>query len=195
MAARTELMDGNQELADGVRRPGTSRIYRRSAGLALLAATAAAVLAGCGGSTSPSVANIATASTQTTAAGTSGRGSSTSTGTRGNATGFLVEWAACMRSRGDPQQTDPTVDDHWGINVTIPLSAPESLSNEVHGGTAPCDQYLAAASSTPLHNIPHRRSDAGEDSEALCLSRQQLDVCPSAEPKRQGTGVIEHRRG
>jgi hypothetical protein len=51
-----------------------------------------------------------------------------------------------MRSHGDPSQTDPTVDNHYGINVTIPLSAPATLSDEVHGGTAPCNQYLAAAS-------------------------------------------------
>ena len=52
-----------------------------------------------------------------------------------------------MRSHGDPNQTDPTTDAHWGINITIPLSAPASLSNEVHGGTAPdATQYLAAAS-------------------------------------------------
>jgi len=50
-----------------------------------------------------------------------------------------------MRSHGDTNQTDPTVDNHYGINITIPLSAPETLSNEVHGGTAPCNQYLAEA--------------------------------------------------
>jgi hypothetical protein len=51
-----------------------------------------------------------------------------------------------MRTHGDPDQADPSVDNHWGINVTIPLGAPQALSDEVHGGTAPCNQYLAAAS-------------------------------------------------
>jgi len=45
-----------------------------------------------------------------------------------------------------PNQSDPTVDAHGGINITIPPGAPEALSNEVHGGTAPCNEYLAAAS-------------------------------------------------
>ena len=57
----------------------------------------------------------------------------------------LVEWANCMRSHGDPNQPDPTIDAHGGINIFIPGSA-ESLSNAVHNGTAPCNGYLAAAS-------------------------------------------------
>ncbi len=119
--------------------------YRGCGGLAFLAAAAVA-LAGCGGSKAPAVASIATTSTPATATGTSGGNNGTTTATVKDATGFLVEWAACMRSHGDPDQTDPTVDNHYGINITIPLSAPEALSNEVHGGTAPCSQYLGAAS-------------------------------------------------
>ena len=125
--------------------------YLRSGALAVLAAAAAIVLAGCGGgSKSPAVASVATTSTPTTATGkggSGGGGNSTSTVSKGNATGLLVEWAACMRKHGDPNQTDPSIDVHFGINVTIPLGAPQSLSGEVHGGTAPCNQYLAAASS------------------------------------------------
>jgi hypothetical protein len=119
--------------------------YRRFGALALLAAAAVA-LAGCGGSKAPSVANIATTSSPSAATGTSGSSRSATTATGKDATRLLVEWAACMRSHGDPDQTDPTVDNHYGINITIPLSAPETLSNEVHDGTAPCNQYLAAAS-------------------------------------------------
>jgi hypothetical protein len=119
-------------------------IYRRFGGPALLAGAAVA-LAGCGGSKSPSVANIAATSPSTASTEASAGGSSAPT-TGKNATGFLVEWAACMRNHGDPDQTDPTVDDHYGINISIPLSAPQELSNEVHGGTAPCNEYLAAAS-------------------------------------------------
>jgi hypothetical protein len=36
----------------------------------------------------------------------------------------------------------------------IPLSAPESLSNEVHGGTAPCNEYLVAASAAVRASHP-----------------------------------------
>lgn len=110
-------------------------ILRRSIGLALLAA-AAIVPAGCGGPSAPAVAHLTTAS----AAPPAPRASKT-----GDATGLLVEWAACMRNHGDPDQTDPSIDDHWQIDIVVPLSAPPTLSNEVHGGTAPCNEYLAAA--------------------------------------------------
>jgi hypothetical protein len=141
------LTDDTQERAISLGRRKASSLYGRSAWLALIAATLGIALAGCGGSESPSVASIAPTSTQTAVtAASSGSGGSTSAGSKGNATGYLVEWAACMRSHGDPDQTPPTVDIHYGINVTIPPGAPESLSNEVHGGTAPCNQYLADAS-------------------------------------------------
>ena len=55
-------------------------------------------------------------------------------------------WATCMRSHGDPNQPDPTIDAHGGINIFIPGSAAASLSNAVHNGTAPCNGYLATAS-------------------------------------------------
>ncbi len=59
----------------------------------------------------------------------------------------LVMWATCMRSHGDPNQPDPTIDAHGGINIFIPGSAAASLSNAVHNGTAPCKNgYLATAS-------------------------------------------------
>jgi hypothetical protein len=143
-------MKGNTERSNSAGRGDRATTCWRSGGFVLLTTVAAIVLAGCGGSKSPSVANIATTSTPTTATGRSsgnGSGSSTSTASKGKPTGLLVEWAACMRSHGDPSQVDPTVDNHWGINVIIPLSAPATLSNEVHGGTSPCNQYLAAASS------------------------------------------------
>jgi hypothetical protein len=138
--------------------------YRRPASLVLLAAVAVTALVGCGGSKAPSVANITTASTGTAATGTTGTNGAVGSNGKapeGNANGLLVEWAACMRRNGDPEQTDPTIDNHWGINIIIPLSAPEALSNEVHGGTAPCNQYLAAASNAlkAEHPAPPPPSD------------------------------------
>ena len=65
--------------------------------------------------------------------------SSANTRPKGSATGLLVEWASCMRSHGDPDQTPPTIDVHYGINITIPTGASEALSAEVHGGTARCN--------------------------------------------------------
>jgi hypothetical protein len=49
-----------------------------------------------------------------------------------------------MRSHGDPDQPDPTIDIHGGIKIYIPGMA-QALSNAVHNGIAPCNQYLAAA--------------------------------------------------
>jgi len=50
-----------------------------------------------------------------------------------------------MHSHGDPNQADPTVDAYGVINVTTPTGADPSLSNEVHAGADPCNQYIAAA--------------------------------------------------
>jgi hypothetical protein len=160
-------------------RDGATRC-RQLAGLALLAA-AAVVLAGCGGSKAPSVASIATTSTPTTATGTSGGNGSSATATGKAATGFLVEWAACMRRHGDPNQVDPTIDNHYGINITIPLSAPQTLSNEVHGSTAPCNQYLAAASNAlkAEHPAPPAPStDATGVKYAACMRAHEVPNYP-----------------
>ncbi|MGB9111485.1 MAG: hypothetical protein WCF24_02020, partial [Acidimicrobiales bacterium] len=119
--------------------------YRRSGALALAVAAISLGFAACGGtgSGSPSVASVST----TTAAPQSGNTATTvPNNKKHNAAALLVEWATCMRRHGDPNQPDPTIDAHGGINIAIPGSA-ESLSNAVHNGTAPCNGYLAAASS------------------------------------------------
>jgi hypothetical protein len=130
--------------------------------LAAIALIGAIVVAGCGGGgSSPPVANVTSTTTTTTSSpastatattsrsrtATTSTSSSATTPSKGNAGGALVEWAKCMRSHGDPSQPDPTIDAHGGINVSIPDTAgtAASLSNAVHNGTAPCNQYLAAA--------------------------------------------------
>jgi hypothetical protein len=172
----------------------TTIASRRFGGLAVLAAAAVA-LAGCGGgSKAPAVASIATTSTATTATGTSGRSGSTSAGSKGNATGFLVEWASCMRSHGDPDQTDPTVDNHYGIDITIPLSAPATLSNEVHGGTAPCNQYLADASNAlkAEHPAPPApSSDATGVKYAACMRANGVPDYPDPTGSRTNLSNID----
>jgi hypothetical protein len=164
-------------------------IHRRIGRPALLSAAAVAA-AGCGGSKAPSVAEIATTSTPTATAGTIG---SSTTTTGEDATGFLIEWAACMRSHGDPDQTDPTVDSHFGITITIPLSAPQALSNEVHGGTAPCNQYLAAASNVlkAEHPAPPAPSnDATGVKYAACMRANGVSNYPDPTGNRTNlTGI------
>jgi hypothetical protein len=115
--------------------------HRRSGTLALAVAAIALGLAACGGtgSGSPSVANVLTTTSATH------NGGSPSPVPKSDAAQSLVVWATCMRSHGDPDQPDPTIDTHGGINISMPGSA-ASLSNAVHNGTAPCNGYLAAAS-------------------------------------------------
>ena len=115
--------------------------YRRAGGLAVLVIAVALGLAACGGTGPgpPSVANVSTTTNATHS------GTPATTLPKDNAAQSLIEWANCMRSHGDPDQPDPTIDSHGGINIFIPGRA-ESLSNAVHNGTAPCNQYLAAAS-------------------------------------------------
>jgi hypothetical protein len=124
--------------------------------LAARVAAAALGLAACGGSGGPHVASLPAsnarastsgATTPATRATTSKRdNSSAPKSAKGNPTALMDEWATCMHSHGDPNQADPTVDAYGVINVTIPAGA-EDLSNAVHGGTDPCNQYVAAAQS------------------------------------------------
>ena len=123
-----------QEMRNGL------SMFGRSGGIALLVATASLALAACDApsSTGSGVASVGT---------TGSNGGTTTTLAKGDPTSLLVEWALCMRQHGDPNQTDPTVDSEGVISVIIPTDAPQSLSGEVHGGTAPCNSYLAGASS------------------------------------------------
>ena len=142
--------------------PDTKRTARMSRRRLLAGAvlTSVVLLAGCGGSSNgPGIASVSSTTTSTTssparpgAATTSrSRSATTSSSTsgavlpKGSAGESLVEWASCMRSHGDPDQPDPTIDAHGGIDVSIPGTA-AALSSEVHDGSAPCDEYLAAAS-------------------------------------------------
>ncbi len=190
-------MNGSAKRAKNAGRPDRATRYRRARRVALLAAAVAIVLAGCGGSKSPSVANIAATSTPTTAAGKSrgnGSGPSTSTASKGNPTTSLVEWAVCMRSHGDPDQTDPTVDNHYGINITLPLSAPEALSNEVHGGTAPCNQYLAEASNALKAEhpaAPAPSNDATGVKYAACMRANGVPNYPDPTGNRTNLNGID----
>lgn len=155
-------MNGNEGRSDsaggaawsthGMRRD-KRRTYGRSARLAVLVAAAAIAVPACGGSSSPSAASSATVASLPPSSG-NGNGGSTATGSRstttavpkGNATKLTDEWATCMHSHGDPNQADPTIDAYGVISITIPADA-QQLSHAVHGGTDPCNQYMAAAQS------------------------------------------------
>ena len=117
--------------------------HRRAGRLAVLAATAAAVLVACGGGhRSPQVAHLGTSTRQATSRGTTGKSSATSL-PKGNATRLVDDWATCMRSRGDPEQADPTIDANNVIHIIIPTSPPKGVMDSSVGQT--CGPYLTAA--------------------------------------------------
>jgi hypothetical protein len=118
--------------------------HRRPYGLAILVAAAAIGLTACGGSpNSPYVANLGTS---TPAGGGHGGANTTTVPKGGNATQLMDEWATCMRANGDPNETDPTIDQYGVINITIPQGVTDtSISSEAHGSSGPCSQYELAA--------------------------------------------------
>jgi len=130
-----------------------TKAYQRSGGLAALAAAAVIGLAACGGSGSPHVASLSNS-------GGNGSGSTTTTLPKGNPTQLLDEWAACMRSHGDPNQVDPTIDANKVIHITFPPGAngngPVGFGK---GSNDPCGAYLTAASTALKGGKPLPKPD------------------------------------
>lgn len=132
------------------RRKGTAK-HRRAAGLAVVAVAAAVLFAGCGGAKAPAVASLAT----TTSSRTAGSSSSGNGGVQASANPgeLLVKWAACMRSHGDSNQADPTIDAHKVIHIPWNSSVPggyDGTNKGGHGNNGPgqyCRNYLAKAQS------------------------------------------------
>jgi hypothetical protein len=106
--------------------------YRRWRGFAVVAAAVAIGLTACSGTGAPHVASLGKSSGRHVAA-------STTTVPTGSPTQLLDEWASCMRSHGDPNQVDPTVDASKVIQIT--LDTPDGLRGE----NGACGSYLSAA--------------------------------------------------
>jgi hypothetical protein len=125
-----------------------ARSYWRSLGLAVFAATAALALSACGGSSSPTAAGSATVASLSTSskgsADTAGR-STTTKQPKGNATKLVDEWATCERTHGDPNQSDPIIDAHGVINITVPAPGHGGPAGNPHGVAGTCSEYLAGA--------------------------------------------------
>jgi hypothetical protein len=126
--------------------------------MAAIAATAAIGLAACSGSKSPHVASL----------GNSGgnlSGVTTTTLPKGNPTQLLDEWASCMRSHGDPNQVDPTIDANKVIHITFPPGASGNGPVSLGGGNNsnnPCNAYLTAASTALRGGKPPQKPDAAK---------------------------------
>jgi hypothetical protein len=131
----------------GVGGESRGRTLLRPAGIGLVLA-AAVVLGACGGPGTSGVASLGKRSAQGGGSGTTGAteggGTSTTTPPNDDATQLLNRWTTCMRSHGDPNQSDPTIDVHWVINITVGTGSTQS-SAEIRTGNGACSQYLAAA--------------------------------------------------
>ena len=134
----------------------------------VLVAAAAIGLAACGGSSSPHVASLPTTTTLGTSGATSGSGSSTTTPTAGNPTQLLNEWAACMRSHGDPNQADPTITANKVIDIIWDPATPGGYSGTNKGGqgnSGPgqyCRAYLTAAQTALQGGRPRKLPSQAE---------------------------------
>jgi len=103
-------MNGDKERAARAGRRARAMTYRRSGGLVLLAAAASVVLAGCGGSKSPSVASLGTTTSSTPGSGTNGASGASSSGAPSSQPQLqqdALKYAQCMRSSGVPNFPDP----------------------------------------------------------------------------------------
>jgi hypothetical protein len=136
-----------------------TRMHGQPAALAVLVAAATLALAACtSGSSTPQVARLGTTSSPGT--GSSG-GSTPGTQPAGNPTRLLNEWAACMRSHGDPGQADPTIDASKVIHIVMVPSVQGGPTGYIvppgQGGTGPglsCDAYLTAAETALRGDLP-----------------------------------------
>lgn len=196
---------------------GSIRPRRRYGYVAVLFVVSAVALAACGGAGTPRVASLGNGGGSSGANG-SGNGSGTGSGNggangsgtsgangsgrspsaqpKGNPTALLNQWATCMHSHGDPSQADPVIASDKTIQVHIPQDA-QSLSNAVHAGTAPCNQYLTAAQRA-LRNgqpFPQPPSLVTEVKFAECIRANGVPNYPNpsgpngSETNFNGTGI------
>jgi len=120
--------------------------------LGIVAGTAVLTAACAAGSGPPQVASLGSGSSSGTASSAgNGGGNSAASGSGGNVTQLLDEWAACMRSHGDPGQADPTVDSSKVIHITLPTAVPGGIygtnGQDPSGGPGVhCVRYLNDAS-------------------------------------------------
>jgi hypothetical protein len=57
---------------------------------------------------------------------------------------LMDEWASCMRTRGEPNQVEPSIDSYGAVKITMQVAA-EAMSSEAHRSPGACGQYELAA--------------------------------------------------
>ena len=160
-----------------------------SGGIGVLFVAAALGFAACGGGTGdpPHVASLGTNASQR-------KGTPTSTQQIGNPTRLLDEWATCIRSHGDPNQVDPTIDTNKDIEITMRNVSP-TLSSAVHGSTGPCSTYLLSAEAALRGGqaAPQAPSIAQEIAYVDCMRTNGVpnypDPSADGDTKFEGTGI------
>jgi hypothetical protein len=86
-------------------------VHRTPLGAFALAG-ASLLFAACGGPSAPGVASVGNGQG-------SGSAVTTTSVTTGNPSELLDAWASCMRRHGDPSQSDPSIDAHEVIHISI----------------------------------------------------------------------------
>ena len=161
-----------------------TKVFRGSSRMMVVAAAAAVGLAACGRSASPHVASLSGSNSSNHS------GSPTTTLPKGNPTQLLDEWASCMRTHGDPNQVDPTIDANKVIHITFPANAnpPDVLGK---GSDGPCDNYLTAASTALRGGQPIPKPDPAKlERFSQCMRAQGIPDFP--DPSAGGLSIHTH---
>ncbi len=192
-------MKGNQERPDGARRRGTVTTDGLSGGLVLLTAAAAIVLAGCGGSKSPSVASFATTASSS-APGSTDTSRETGSGASGSQTQLqqaVLKFAQCMRANGVHNFPDPSP---GGGFVFRAGSGFDPSSPAVKAAQAKCQELLPGGGPPGPGTVTHPSPQwlAHMVKVAQCMRRHGISDFPDPRtsvpsnpfPADSGGGVI-----
>jgi hypothetical protein len=161
-----------------------TRVFRGSSRVVVVAAAAAMGLAACGISPSSHVASLSGNNNSNHSAGP------TTTLPKGNPTELLDQWASCMRTHGDPNQVDPTIDANKVIHITFPANAnpPDVLGK---GSDQPCGNYLTAASTALRGGQPLPKPDPAKlEKFAQCMRANGITDFP--DPSNGGLSIQTH---
>jgi hypothetical protein len=166
------------------RRPRRGRRHRARRLLLQAAALLALALAsaGCGGSSSPSVAHVGTTNASSPSNGPVG-GTPESDETIAAAQQKLVKFAQCMRTHGEPEFPEP-VEGHIALHASNG-SRPNPESPQFRAAEKACNKYAPAAQAPSPQQQAKMREQALKFSE--CMRQHGVPNFP--DPKFSGGGT------